>query len=204
MNGGKRFVITLGIGLCAAGMIAGISRWNLQKSLPEHTPGNVTVQEHADEPELAAKEEVKEIRIGEEIFLTAVAETLDGQLDIAAMAAEIDPDTNVILTGTVHKQDVVGLLESQADGISSAYQAVAALLPEELPLTLELGLQTENGAVTVVPKRFQVASMEIPETFIEENLFDRLEQNINREISKQVSQVQSIVSEDGGLVLSGI
>ncbi|MDO5784556.1 MAG: hypothetical protein Q4P20_05785 [Eubacteriales bacterium] len=204
MNGGKRFVITLVAGLCVAGIIAGISRLHLQASLPEHTPGNVTVQEHAEEPEPTAEAEVKEVQIGEEVFLSAVTETLDGQLDTTELAAEIGENTNVTLTGAVSKEDVTKLLESQADGISSAYQAVLELLPEDLPLTLEIGLQTSDGTVQVIPKSFQVASMEIPETFIEENLFDRLEQNINREISKQVSQVQSITSKDGGLLLTGI
>lgn len=204
MNGGKRFGITLIAGICVAGLVAGVSRLQLQASLPEHTPGNVTVQEHEEEPEPVAEAEVKEVQIGEEVFLSAVTETLGGQLDTTALAAEIGEDANVTLTGTVSKQTVTKLLESQAGGISSAYQAVLGLLPEELPLTLEIGLQTSNGTVQVIPRSFQVATMEIPETFIEENMFDTLEQNINREISKQVSQVQSITSKDGGLLLTGV
>lgn len=204
MNGGKRFAITLVAGLCMAGIVAVISHWNLQESLPEHTPGNITVQEHAEEPEPTAEPEVKEVQIGEAVFLSAVTETLEGQLDTTELAAEIGEDTNVTLTGTVSKEAVTKLLESQADGISSAYQAVLGLLPEELPLTLEIRLQTADGTVQVIPQSFKIASMEIPETFIEENLFDTLEHNINREISKQVDQVQSIISKDGGLMLTGI
>lgn len=204
MNGGKRFVITLVAGFCATGVVAVIGRLNAQSSLPEHTPGNVTVQEHAEEPEPTAEATEKEVLIGEDVFLSALTEMLDGQLDTEELTAEIGEDNDVTLTGTVSKEAVTGLLESQADGISSAYQAILTLLPEKLPLTLEIGLQAEDGTVKIIPRCFQVAEMEIPETFIEENLFDRLEQNINREISKQVSQIQSIRSADGGLLLTGI
>ena len=203
MNGGKRFAITLAAGLCTAGLVAGLGRLSVQQSLPEHTPGNIVAQEHAVQPETTEHTDAVSIRIGEDVFLSAVTETLHGQLEISELTAEIGAEQTVTLRGTVSRDAIVTLLESQADEIAAAYRAVATLLPEQLPFTLEIGLQASDGAVAVVPKHFQIEKMEIPETFIEENLFDTLAQAINREVSKQLSDVQSIVSEDGGLRLDG-
>lgn len=210
--GGKKFRTVLIVAVCAAAAVAGI-RLYLNSTLPEHTPSNMETQEHTQQPEDVTQPEpqkdsvgsgeVKEIRVGEEIFLAAIQETLDGQMVVSNLSAEISEEQGIMISGLVSKEEVANVLASQADSISSAYQTILGLLPDELPLTLQLSVRANETGITVAPQSFQVATMEIPGAFIGEDMFQTIEQNVNREISKQVSKINSIATEDGGLRITG-
>ncbi len=182
------------------------------QDVPQHTPGgsDTELQEHAAEEQQTAEEnateasETTEIVVGEEAFLAVVQETMDGLLTVSDLSAQIGENCVVTMTGSVDKAEVAALLEAQSDSISSAYQAVLQLLPDSLPLTLEIYLQTNDHTVEIVPRSLKVSSMEIPDSVVDGDMFETLQQNLNRELKKQVQQIEAITSENGELRVRGV
>lgn len=202
MTGKKKFFYTLIAAIGAAVLIAGASRLFLNQEIPEHTPGNsAETQEHNDEQPTEI-DGTKEITVGEETLLSVVQQTLDGNLTVSDLSIEIQDNAVISMSGSVNKSDIATLLQTQDDSISSAYGVVLGILPDSLPLVFQVQLQANNQTITVTPKSITISSMEIPDS-ITQNIFTTIEQNLNRELSKQFSQVQSVSSKDNSLVISG-
>lgn len=203
LSGVKKFRITLIVAICAAIGVAAFSRLYVGRTLPEHDPGTAELQEHAAEETEGDSGEQTEFVLGEEVFLSAVEEALGGQLEVSDLSAEIGENGVVLLSGSVNKSDAAALLKEQDDSISSAYLSVLDLLPDSLPLQLELTLCADGGAVAVVPKSLKVATMEIPDTVVGADAFNQLETSINRSLAGKLSRVESISSADGKLTVTG-
>lgn len=204
LSGAKKFRITLIVAVCAAIGVAAFSRLYVGKTLPEHDPGTTELQEHAiEEPETDSSSQKAELVLGEEVFLSAVEEALGGQLEVSDLSAEIGDEEVVMLSGAVSKADAAALLKEQDDSISSAYLSVLDLLPDSLPLQLEIGLCADGGAIEVSPKGLKVSELEIPDTVIGTEVFDQLEKCINRNLSGKLSRIESVSSADGKLTVTG-
>lgn len=210
--GEKKFRYTIIAAIAAIVLIGCISRFFLNRSVPEHEPGSDTgIQEHAQEQTDTTTDdtvstdtaEVKEITVGEETFLAVVQETLNGQIEVSDLSAQIGDNCDVTWKGSVSKAAVTELLKTQTDSISSAYEAVLQMLPDSLPLTLDVQIQADNGAAVIVPKGLVISSMEIPDSMIGEELFAAMQQTLNRELSKQIGQIQSVSSKNGEMLLRG-
>lgn len=203
LSGAKKFGVILIVATCATIGVAIFSRLYAGRTLPEHDPGLTDIQEHAVEKSETGNGEIVELVLGEEVFLSAVEEMLQGQLGISGLSAQIQENAVVVLSGTVNKSEAAAQLEKQTDSISSAYLSVLDLLPDSLPLQLELGMRANNGAIEVSLKSLKVSSMEIPESVIGTDALDLLENHINRHVSGKFSEIESVTSVDGTLTVTG-
>lgn len=203
MSGGKRFGLTVVIGVCAAVAITAFSHWHTGNNAETHTPGEIL--EHSvseDQTSDTTPSESKEIVLQEDMLLSAIQEACADQLTVEELSVTIGDNSVISISGSVKKSDLASLLKTQSDSISSAYLTILDLLPETLPLTFDITLQMQDGAVKIVPNTVQIASMEMPDSLTAE-LFEVLEKTINRELLKQFNKIDSISSDNGTLIISG-
>ena len=204
-RGIKRFKTVLIIGLCAAAAIAAWNHWHMNETT--HMPGPLI--EHAQPKQMSAKpkeskpKESKELVIQQEDLLSALTDACNPSFPVQGLSVSIEADTCVTVSGKISKTAVKQLLQKQTDSISSAYLAVADLLPEELPAQMNLQLRAREGEINVIPLRCCIASMEIPDSFVQKHLIPHIEQTIQRELKKQFDHIKSISSAKGSLRIIG-
>lgn len=203
MRGNKRGKLVLILAVLVA--VAAVSRIYWTSSLPEHAPGGLQLQEHTTETTSEeSNAETKEVVIGEDMILSMLQETLDNQISISDLSAEIDDGAGICVTGNVNKSDIAKLLETQDDSIAQAYQAVLDMFPDSLPMQLKIRVQTsDTKTAELIPGGLSIGSMEIPDSMLEENFYDEIESSFNRELQKQITAVDAVAAKDGNIVITG-
>ncbi|MCD8356650.1 MAG: hypothetical protein LUE11_08775 [Clostridia bacterium] len=204
MLGNKRGKLVLILAVLVA--VAAVSRIYWTSSLPEHAPGGLQLQEHTTETTTSEESgaETKEIVIGEDVILSILQETLDNQISISDLSAEIDDGAGVSVTGNVNKSDIAKLLETQDGSIAQSYKAVLDMFPDSLPLELKIWVKiSESKTAELMPGGLSIGSMEIPDSMLEENFYDKIESSFNRELQKQITSVDTVAAKDGNIVITG-
>lgn len=205
LRGTKKSRIVMLVAACAMIGTAIVCRQLTGQTPPAHVPGATQLQEHAaQQPESGDDSQQTEQILGEEALLTALEEALDGKLRLSEASAEIGEDAVVALSGAVRRDEVEALLQERSDGISSAYRSVLRLLPDSLPVYLELALYAEDGALCALPRSLRVASLELPDDAAGAEWFDLLNRSLNRQLAGEFSRIESVTSAGGKLTLSGV
>lgn len=191
---------TIGIiaGVCLAIGAVVLSR-TAGKTVPEHIPGDTELQEHTT---IQTEQMVTQTYDGS-FFVSLVQDTCGEILPLTNLAIEIQEDEKIVVSGILSKEQAEKLLNQQSDNIAQSYAAVLEFLPEELPVSCQLQLQANNGKVNLTLQKLSVASMELPSAWMQEDLLEPLERNLQMELEKTFTSIVSIVSQDGALHISG-
>lgn len=185
-------------GVCLAIGAVMLSR-TIGKTVPEHIPGNTEMQEHTT---VQAEQTVTQT-YDSSFFVSLVQDTCGEVLPLANLAAEIQENETIVVSGILPKQQAEKLLSQQADSIATSYAAILEFLPEELPVSCELQLQAKGGKADLALQKLSVASMELPSAWMQEDLLEPLERSLQVEWEKTFSSISSVVSQDGALLISG-
>lgn len=185
-------------GVCLAIGAIALSR-AVGKTVPEHTRGDTEIQQHTT---VQTKQDITQT-YDSSFFLSLVQDTCGDALPLTDLSIEIQENETITASGILQKEQAEKLLSQQSDSISQSYAAVLELLPEELPVSLQLQLQTENGKANLTLKQLSVASMELPSAWMQDDLLEPLERDLNSELGKQFASVSAVVSQDGELLISG-
>ncbi len=191
---------TIGIiaGVCLAIGAVVLSR-TAGKTVPEHIPGDTEMQEHTT----IQTEQMVTQTYDSSFFISLIQDTCGDVLPLTNLAIEIQEDEKIVVSGILSKEQAKKLLNQQSDSIAQSYAAVLEFLPEELPVSCELQLQAKNGTVTLTLQKLSVASMELPSAWMQEDLLEPLERNLQMELEKTFTSIVSIASQDGALHISG-
>ncbi len=199
MSGQKKLWIAAAVAVTAALIIAVVHN-GMQREIPEHTPGTLEVQEHA-QPD--AEETEKEVIVSEDLILSVVQDGLGSQLDVSELKVAFEENNVITLTGEVSKASIQTMLDAQEDSISSAYQSMLFLLPDALPFEITIQLSVEQGAVTMRPTKVTVSSMELSDDMLGTDWIASFEQGLNSELSKQLKTISGMQSGSDGIIVSG-
>ncbi len=191
---------TIGIiaGVCLAIGAVVLSR-TIGKTVPEHIPGDTELQEHTT----IQTEQMVTQTYDSSFFVSLVQDTCGDVLPLTNLAIEIQEDEKIVVSGILSKEQAEKLLNQQSDSIAQSYAAVLEFLPEELPVSCQLQLQANNGKVNLTLQKLSVASMELPSAWMQEDLLEPLERNLQMELEKTFASIVSIASQDGALHISG-
>lgn len=185
-------------GVCLAVGAVMLSR-TIGKTVPEHIPGNTEMQEHTT---VQAEQTVTQT-YDSSFFVSLVQDACGEVLPLANLAAEIQENETIVVSGILPKQQAEKLLSQQADSIAKSYAAILEFLPEELPVSCELQLQVKGRKADLTLQKLSVASMELPSAWMQEDLLEPLERSLQVEWEKTFSSISSVVSQDGALLISG-
>lgn len=191
---------TIGIiaGVCLAIGAVVLSR-TTGKTVPEHIPGDTELQEHTT----IQTEQMVTQTYDSSFFVSLVQDTCGDVLPLTNLAIEIQEDEKIVVSGILSKEQAAKLLNQQSDNIAQSYAAVLEFLPEELPVSCQLQLHANNGKVKLTLQKLSVASMELPSAWMQEDLLEPLERNLQMALEKTFTSIVSIASQDGALHISG-
>lgn len=204
MSGQKKLWIAAAVAVAVALIIAVVHN-GMQREIPEHTPGTLEVQEHAqpEEPTAQDTDTEKEVIVSEDLILSVVQDGLGSQLDVSDLKVAFGENNAITLTGNVSKQSIQTMLDAQDDSVSSAYQSMLFLLPDALPFEMTVQLSVQQSAVTMRPTKVTVASMELSDDMLGTDWIAAFEQGLNSELSKQLQTISGLQSGSDGIVVTG-
>lgn len=186
------------VGACVAIGAVVLSR-TVGKPVPEHTRSDTELQQHTT----VQTEQVQTQTYDSSFFLSLVQDACGDALPLTNLSIEIQENETITASGILQKKQAEKLLRQQSDSISQSYTAVLQFLPEELPVSFQLQVGTAGGKATLTLRQLSVASMELPSSWMQDDLLEPLERDLNTELGKQFASISSVASQDGGLLISG-
>lgn len=195
----KRWIIVAAVVTLIVAALVGRMLWTA--SLPEHEPAEL--QEHTGETTTESEKEAREMTVGDDLIASVVQEILGDELTVSDLSVEIDESGEIGVTGNMQKSDVAKLLETHNSSMSEAYQAVLDMFPETLPTELKLRMQAVDKTIGITLIGISMGSLEIPDSMLPDDFCDQIENGFQREIQKQLAEVDSVTVKDNTLIVSG-
>lgn len=195
----KKWIIVAAVVTLIVAAFVGRMLWTA--SLPEHEP--TEWQQHTGETTTEPEKEAHDMTVGDDLVASVVQETLGDALTVSDLSVEIDESGEIGVTGNMQKSDIAKLLETQNSSMSEAYQAVLDMFPETLPAELKLRMQAVDKKIGITLIGISMGSLEIPDSMLPDDFCDQIEQGFQREIQKQLTEVDSVTVKDNTLIISG-
>lgn len=154
------------------------------RSVPEHQPGTIQIQEHQEES-------------GDRIIsFHEIQSALEAeQFPCSNLSVASKSDYEIRLCGTIETETI----RSYLSDIEVGYNALLGLLPDSCACVIDLGLAADSGTLCVWCTGAELEGIHLPEAMIPQAVLEKLSNSIWPVDGMQ--QLNSILVTDQGIVL---